>query len=275
MAFWKRKKDAVSSSVDRKNKVIEFLPLFAGIGLTLLAIFVARQRISDVEKNILGKTTPTDIVVAARVIPAGETFTMESLAKKTVPSEATSRRHVPATDFELLLDAKAKVEIPQGEPVLWTDIEEPVEVGHFSDTIPIGRRAITIDTDTESSFSGLVRPGDRVDILRKEKTERTFVPLLFDIPVIAVNRRYLPGSPGEDGNDIHAVTLSVSPAEASRLSVASREGTLSWLLRNPDDRSRTTGVRVLPEKGSPPVEIWKAGIRERKLPDVFEERVFD
>lgn len=275
MAFWKRKKGAASSSADRKNKVIELLPLFAGIGLTLLAIFVARQRISDAERTILGKATPTEIVVSACLIPAGAAFSMENLAKKTVPSEATSRRHVPATDFELLIDAKAKVEIPQGEPVLWTDVEEPVEVDHFSNMIPKGRRAITVDTDTESSFSGLLRPGDRVDILRKEKADRVFGPLLSDIPVIAVNRRYLPNFPDEDDNSIHSVTLSVTPREANLLSEAVKEGNLSWLLRNPDDRSGPASGWFLQAKASIPVEIWKAGIRERKPPDEFQGKDFE
>lgn len=275
MAFWMRKKGAASSSADRKNKVIEFLPLIAGIGLTLLAIFVARQRISDVEKNILAKTTPTEIVVASGVIPAGAAFSMENLAKKTVPSEATSRRNVPAKDFDLLLDAKAKVEIPQGEPVLWTDVDEPVEVDQFSNMIPKGRRAITIDTDAESSFSGLVRPGDRVDILSKGNAGRVFGPLLSDIPVIAVNRSYLPNFPDEDDNEIHTVTLSVAPSEASRLSEAAKEGNLSWLLRNPDDRSGPASRRAQQAKTFPPVEIWKAGIREREPPDVFRERGFE
>ena len=43
----------------------DFLPLIAGMILTILAIFVARQRISTVERDILGKAAPTEIVVAA------------------------------------------------------------------------------------------------------------------------------------------------------------------------------------------------------------------
>jgi pilus assembly protein CpaB len=246
--------------------VPEFAPLIAGVMLTLLAIFVARQRISAVEKNILGKAAPRDIVVAADPISAGGIFSLENLAKKSVPFAGTSRRNVPASDFELLIGARAKVDIAEGEPVLWTDVEEPFEFDKFSLTIPKGRRAITIDADRRASFSGLIRPGDHVDILREGPDGKRAATILLDVPVIAVDRHFLPLSSEEEGNDIGTITVSVTPDEATRLSAAAREGNISWLLRNPEDRGKPQKRRNLWAKASPPVEIWKAGIRERKPP---------
>jgi pilus assembly protein CpaB len=270
--FWKKGKVRASSSGNWKNKVPEFAPLIAGVMLTLLAIFVARQRISAVEQNILGKAAPRDIVVAAHPISAGGMFFLENLAKKSVPSAGTSRRNVPASDFELLIGGRAKVKISEGEPVLWTDVEEPFDIDKFSLTIPKGRRAVTIDADRRASFSGLIRPGDHVDILREGQDGKGAATILFDVPVIAVDRHFLPQSPEEEGNDIGTLTLSVTPEEATRFSAAAREGTFSWLLRNPDDRGRPQKRRNLWAKASPPVEIWKAGIRERKPPSCLGSR---
>jgi pilus assembly protein CpaB len=266
LSFWKRKKETASSSGVGKNRVQEFFPLVAGTILTLLAILIARQRISAVEKNILGRAAPTEIVVAADSIPSGSTFSLENLAKKTIPSDGTTGRNVPASDFELLLGAKAKVEISGGEPVLWTDVEEPFDVDRFSLLIPKGRRAITMDADTKASFSGLIRPGDHVDILRETGDGKGSYPFLFDVPVIAVDRLFSPPSKEEEGKEIATLTMSVTTNEAALLSAAAREGKISWLLRNPGDRGR-------PPKGerpravlSSPVEIWKGGIREEKPP---------
>ncbi|TFH29734.1 MAG: Flp pilus assembly protein CpaB, partial [Deltaproteobacteria bacterium] len=174
LSFWKRKKEPACSSGSWKNKVPSFLPLLAGLILTLLAIFAARQRISAVERDIMGKAAPTEIVVATNLIPKGALFSLENLSKRSVPSAGTSRRNIPAPDFELLLGARTKVEISDGEPVLWTDVEEPIDVDKFSLKIAKGRRAITIDADMRASFSGLLRPGDHVDLLRKRKDARGF-----------------------------------------------------------------------------------------------------
>ena len=266
MSFWKRKKETASSSGGGKNRVQEFLPLVAGTILTLLAILIARQRISAVEKNILGKAAPTEIVVAANPIPAGSTFSLENLAKKSIPVDGTTRRNVPAHDFELLLGARAKVEMSGGEPVLWTDVEEPLDVDRFSLLIPKGRRAITMDADTKASFSGLIRPGDHVDILRETSDGKGSYPFLFDVPVIAVDRLFSPPSTEEEGKEIATLTMSVTTNEAALLSAAAREGKISWLLRNPDDRGRPPMREHARAALSSLVEIWKGGIREEKTP---------
>jgi pilus assembly protein CpaB len=234
--------------------------------LTMLAIIVARQRISAVESDILGKAAPTEIVVAATPIPVGATFTMKNLSKRAVPSAGTSRRNVPAPDFSLLLGARTKVEISAGEPVLWTDVEEPFAADSFSLTIVKGRRAMTIEADRKASFAGLLRPGDHVDLLQDGKDHRGFKPLLFHVPVLAVNRHFLPLSSEEGEDEIDTITVSVTPDEATRLSTAAWEGNISWLLRNPEDHSKPHKGKGVFAKSSLPIEIWKAGIRERSVP---------
>lgn len=247
----------------------DLLPLIAGMILTMLAIFVARQRISTVERDILGKTAPTEIVVAATSIPTGATFSLENLSKRTVPSTGTSRRNVPASDFSLLLGARAKVEISEGEPVLWTDVEEPFTADSFSMKITKGRRAMTVEADRKASFSGLLRPGDHVDLLKEEKDHRGFTPLLSHVPVLAVDRRFLPLSSEGEEDEIDTITVSVTPDEATRLSAAARGGSISWLLRNPGDPGIPHKRKGMFPKSSPPIEIWKAGIRELSARSAF------
>lgn len=271
MSFWKRKREIACSSGGWKNKAPTILSLLAGITLTVLAILAARQRISAVEKNILGKAAPTEIVVATNLIPKGELFSLGNLSKRSVPSAGTSRRNIPAPDFELLLGARSKVEISGGEPILWTDVEEPVEVDKFSRTISKGHRALTIDADMRSSFSGLLRPGDHVDLLRKGLDGGGFVPLLDHLSVLAVDRQFLPLSTGEEGSEIGTITVAVTPDEAILLAAAAQEGEISWLLRNPADHERGIHGKSLSRHASSSVEIWKGGIREQKPPAAIME----
>ena len=268
MSFWKRKKETTCSSAAWKNKVLDFLPLLAGILLTGLAILAARQRILAVERDIVEKAAPTEIVVASGPIPAGTTFSLENLSKRSVPFAGTSRRNVPAPDFELLLGARAKVEISQGEPVLWTDVEEPFDADSFSQTIQKGKRAITLEADRRASFSGLLRPGDHVDLIRNGTEGHGAIPLLIDVPVLAVNRSFLPYPSAGEEDDIDTITVSVSSDDAVRLTAGAQEGRISWLLRNPTDRGNVPKSRSIPVREPSLVEIWKAGIRERKPPQV-------
>lgn len=262
MFFWRRKKESSSPSAAWKGKVREFLPLGAGAILTVLAVLAARQRIAALETEIRDRDRPLEVVVAAAPISAGGPLAEESLAKRAVPASGASPRNVPASDFERIVGATAKEDIGPGEPVLWTDIEDPDETGDFSRAIPAGRRAITIDADASSSFSGLLRPGDRVDILHEPSDTKGFRPLLLDVPVVAVDRLFRRPKAGEALSDVSALTLSVAPAESERLSSALRHGAIRVLLRHPDDRSRPARTRPRRSPPARPVEIWKAGILE-------------
>jgi pilus assembly protein CpaB len=269
LSFWKRKKGTSCTSGNWKNRMPDFFPLIAGMVLTILAIIVARHRISTVERDILGQAAPTEIVVAASPIPTGATFSLENLSKRAVPAAGTSRRNVPASDYFLLLGARAKVEISDGEPVLWTDVEEPFTTESFSLTITKGRRAMTVEADRKASFSGLLRPGDHVDLLKEEKDHRGFTPLLSHVPVLAVNRHFLPLSSERAEEEIDTITVSVTPDEATRLSAAARGGSIAWLLRNPGDPGTPKKRKGVFPKSHPPIEIWKAGIRERIASSAF------
>lgn len=266
MSFSKRIQAACSYFGGWKNRGPEYIPLFAGLTLTILAVLVARQRISSVEKSILAKTAPREIVVAAKPVPMGSVFSLANIARKSVPSVGTSRRNVFAKDFALLIGAKAGVAVSKGDPILWTDVREPFEVETFSRTIPEGRRAVTIDADVQDSFAGLLRTGDHVDLLRQDRNGRNIRPLLTDVPVIAVDGHFLPFTPGGNESEIATITVCVTPKEAVRLAGALRAGKLSWLLRNPDDPGEhaTRRTRTAPVHAA--VEIWKAGILEHKPP---------
>ncbi len=261
MSFWTKIKDGFSRFAAPFAKVGEYLPLVAGVALTLIAILVARHRIDSVEKDIRRKAAPVDVVVASCAIPEGTALSAQCLAKLAVPSSAISRRNVPAGEFDLLIGARTKSAIQAGEPILWTDVEEPFEVETFSQAIPQGRRALTIEADLGSSFSGLIRPGDHVDISSQTAFGKGAPTWFFDIPVIAVDRHFDRPPESDEASDTSTITLSVTPQEGKRLAAARTEG-LRWFLRNPADRSRPFSASGAIPKAPHPVEVWKAGIRE-------------
>jgi len=257
---WMKRKAPSFFSANWRGKAMELLPLGAGVILTALALAAAGKRISTVEADIRKRATPVEVAVASVPIPAGGEFTRENLAKKPVPSSGTGKRNVPAGDFELLLGAKAKYPIDPGEPVLWTDVEEPFETETFSRLVTEGRRALTIGVDTTSSFAGLLQPGDRVDLLA-ERPEAKTRSWIRDIPVIAVDRHLNRLARPADGSDATTVTLLVTPGEGAGIAGASAAGKLHWFLRNPDDNGTVVPRRAGNDAAGSPVELWKGGIR--------------
>ncbi len=237
--------------------------MLAGVALTLSAIFLARQRITAAEREVQKKISPVEIVVPSIPIRAGDAFTEQNLARKSVPATGTGSRNVPAAEFELLLGAHAKGNLAEGEPILWTDVDEPFDTERFSQTIPAGRRAFTIEVNTSSSFAGLVRPGDIVDLLCEREAGRASQAWVRAIPVISVDRHFGKSPSREESRDISTVTVSVSPEEGRLLAAAGREGRIHWFLRNPTEPSTSAASGTRPPKPAPvKIEIWKAGMQE-------------
>ncbi len=238
-----------------------------GIALTLAAIVLARQRIAAAERDLHRKVAPVEIVVPSIAIPAGGVFTETNLAKKSVPASGTSSRNVPAGEFELLIGARAKGNLSAGDPILWTDVEEPFESEMFSQTIPSGKRAFTLEATATSSFSGLIRPGDIVDLFWEGERGNALPGWIAGIAVISVDRHFSRSPSKEEIQEVSTITVSVTPKEGMRLAAAAQTGRIHWFLRNPDEPRNRRGEPAPPVKSNADkIEIWKAGVPELRMP---------
>ncbi|MGE5285495.1 MAG: Flp pilus assembly protein CpaB [Actinomycetota bacterium] len=268
LASMKRKARSFSSG-KWAGKVRTLVPPLAGLLLCTFALAVAGRRVATVEKEIRRQSNPVEVVVASAPIPAGETFDLRNLAKKAIPSSGTGARNVPAAEFELLVGARSKTAIDPGEPVLWTDVEEPYDTDAFSRVVLPGRRAMTLGVDTTSSFAGLLHTGDRVDLLL-ERSGANAADWVRDIPVIAVDRHHNRLADPSDKVETSTVSLMVTPGEGSRIARAS--GKVHWFLRNPDDNAAVAPAPPARPTTSGPVEIWKGGVKVSPILAARESR---
>lgn len=267
MFFWMKKKENSSSCAGWNRKSRELILLIAGVALTLSAIFLARQRITAAESDIRRKIAPEYIVVPSVPISAGDVFSERNLSRKSVPAAGTSSRNVPAAEFELLIGARAKGNLAAGDPILWTDVEEPFDAEKFSATIPTGRRAFTLEASSASSFAGLIRPGDCVDLLCEGENAYAMQTWIRAIPVISVDRHFRRVPAKEEFHEVSTITVSVTPEEGRYLARLGRNGYIHWFLRNPDEPDRPAASAASSARRSPGrVEIWKAGVQETNPP---------
>jgi pilus assembly protein CpaB len=140
--------------------------------------------------------------------------------------------------------------------------------------VPIGMRAISIDTTAEIAVAGLVRPGDRVDVQvvypgedaiagargngsSRARTLLQLVPVLAvgDIVVgtqapqsasatIAGATTSTPTPAPAYAQTARTVTLALTPPQVAELSLAKNVGSLTLSLRNPDDRDQVQVAQI-------------------------------
>jgi len=113
-----------------------------------------------------------------------------------------------------------------------------VKTGGVAAVVKPGKRAIAVKGDKVIGLSGLIRPGNRVDVLvtledPRNKREVTKL-VLQDVPVLATGEELSENGDGET-SPVDVYTLEVTPQEGEKLALAAAEGKLQFALRNAMD----------------------------------------
>ncbi len=226
------------------------LLLGAALGFGGLATLAARGYIGEHLERERARLAPAqtmaEVVVAKRELEAGETVSADSMAVRRVPVEYIPGTAVRPEQFEGFVGARLSAPMRSGETLLQGAILG-ADVATFSAKIRRGIRALTISVDEINSVSGMLQPGDRIDLLLSvrppgsnpaQPLPEATAALMQDLLVLATGRQVRPG--GDDarlGRSFTTITVEVTPDQAQRLIVAQRGGKLTAMLRNPDDRT--------------------------------------
>lgn len=192
-----------------------------------------------------------EVVVAKRDLKRGDTVGADTMAVRRLPRQYAPGGAVVPERFEAIAGARLLLPMRAGEPLLPTALA-PSEPASISARVRPGIRAMTVAVDEVNSLSGLLQPGDRIDLLlsvRPPSAAGVVQPevtrtVLQDVPVLATGRqsRVSAGEDAPAGRPFTAITVEVLPEQAQRLVVAQRSGKLTAVLRNPNDR------RPVPER---------------------------
>lgn len=125
--------------------------------------------------------------------------------------------------------------------------------------IATGKRAMTVETDTESGLAGMLQPGNYVDVIVTIRPDDANITakwvtetILQGIRVLAVGSS-LGGERGDDDKKKSAsrsrsrpsVTLELTLEEAEKLALASSKGEIHLVLRNDIDITQITTAAPL------------------------------
>ncbi|MBV8636612.1 MAG: Flp pilus assembly protein CpaB [Candidatus Eremiobacteraeota bacterium] len=181
------------------------------------------------------------VVVAREDIPArtplnASMFTAVQKTADQVPRDALgSTAAVNGTVSERAIVKDAVVESP--------DVAPASSLG-LAVQLRSGLRAVSIAVDPVKDVSGLLHPGDRIDVIAvppKVGSNAAAFTIMRNIRVLSVGTTFMAtpdpsaNAPGTQPPDVRTVTLEVTPVQANLLTMADLNSTLRLALRPPNE----------------------------------------
>lgn len=222
--------------------------MLAGVAALVAALVVysaLKRREREVQQAM---AQSVNVVVAAHDLHIGS-----KLDPNAVRLTRWSRDSVPPgafTDVSAVLGKYVKTPFVENEPIVGSRLFTGVKTaGVMPLLIPPGMRAMSVPVDEVSDIAGFVLPGSHVDILvALQDTATNSQPfskiVLQNVETLAVAQEI--EQTKDEPKVVKVVTLLVTPEEAERLALASREGNLRLALRNYEDTKvvMTNGANV-------------------------------
>ena len=224
------------------NKTWLILGVAAVIGV--LAALAARSFLSNQIEAIeaRGKGKTVNVLVAKRELKRGDKLTTDSVAVRAVPVDFAHSGAVLPDAFSRVDGQPLAFPLRPGEIILWS-LMEGKRVPTFSARVEVGHRAMTVPVDEINSISGMLEPGDVIDLLVTidQKGKKVTLPLMQNVQVMATGQRAIDGAKEGERKSFSTVTIDATPAQAENVIIARDAGRVTALLRNPDDKRRLKG----------------------------------
>jgi pilus assembly protein CpaB len=224
------------------------LALVISIVLGLMAVFAMKNYINR-EKNTTEKTEEmVKILFVKRHLSAGTKLMLADIQPKDFPLSSVTPDMVKIHEKIEIEGKVIRREINRGGPLFHSDFLS--ERRKIVSSIAKGRRLVSLPVNQISGVSGLIKPGNRVDILltltSTEKTQKNLtktILLLQNVSIYATDSQTSTISERfglKKKRSYSTLTLSVTPTEAALLTNAVSLGSISFLLRSNDDFGRTS-----------------------------------
>jgi Flp pilus assembly protein CpaB len=187
------------------------------------------------------------IVRASVDVEAGVPLTSENVELVGVPVSLLPKGVL--TSLDNVKERALKARTQAGEWILANKLGEKGQFGVMVN-IPNGWAVVTIPVDGTTTHSGMLRPGNLIDLLvtyrdpaAKNDFQKTITVLEF-VEVFAVDDQLL-GDAKDGEKQARNITLLVSPEQAKAVTLAGNVGKLSTVLRKPgssDESLRSRGI---------------------------------
>lgn len=223
--------------MQNRNLIIFLVSLFvAGI-----AVLLVNSYLSGVEKKAEVQAEQqklSRIAVATQPLQFGDKLTPENVRLQNFPAASVPQGAFHSME-DVLKDGRVALRpLVPGEPILADKVSGTDGRAVLSANLPNGMRAVSVPVSAITGVSGFVRPGDTVDVLLTRKIPgegATGDDLMTDVILERVQVLAIDQVASEQATEPkvgQTAVLQVNLADAQRLAIASKIGTLSLALRN-------------------------------------------
>lgn len=230
----------------------------------------------EVEENGIGP----ELLIASDSLPRGTLITKEHFQWQTFSDFEgdLSRTYIKGiTDAQTLEGFVLRTEVQAGDILTPADFIKPGEHNYLSAVLKPGKRAVTIPIDMVSGSSGLIKPGNHVDVILSTNQEGYGLrgdelsgliakTILQKARVLAINQS-VDNLKDYDAFDVKkhgTATLETSAEQAELLTIARKMGELSLSLRS-EFADPTTSAADSLATASEVVETFTAPIQTPSL----------
>ncbi|MBL8848268.1 MAG: Flp pilus assembly protein CpaB [Planctomycetaceae bacterium] len=227
-----------------KPKTLVLLAVAAGCGL------VAMLGIQQAMQGGQGASAPkVKVLVAKAEIQPGVQLTDDVVGFQEMSAEAVPED--PVTSFEQYEERSLMYPILAGDIIRQSKLGKKGEFTR-SRQIPEGMRVIAIAVNDTQTISGMMRPGDRVDVYvtyqkrgsRGQQTTNTAVLLKYIEVFGTDNKTVSDGASKQQEVKTKVVSLLVDPQQVGIIKLAESKGQLALSWRHPDDDEDVEGGNV-------------------------------
>ncbi len=212
--------------------------IFAIMG-TFLVKWVVDQRLEHATQE--GKTK--NFVVASADLPEGTTvniYDSQVFSLRPIPEDWWQSNAVSEEQAQGIQGGVLTTAVKRGEMIVWpmVDVNANQEI---TNKILVGRRAVTIPVDDESSISSMLKPNDIIDLILsfQQHDQIKSVVLMNGVKILATGNKVTEqtGSELYEQSNYTTITLDVTLEEAKNIIAAAQLGKITAVLRNPEDLS--------------------------------------
>lgn len=238
----------------QRSLLFVILAVFFTVGTIYFArSWLAKEHAQVVQEPAKVELPGISVLVAAHDLATGSFIRPEDLRWQAWPEGKIADNYLlkDKTAPELLSGAVVKLRIAAGEPVTGNRVIKPGDRGFLAAVLSPGMRAVSVPVTAISDVSGLVFPGDHVDVILahqlklvspkaaddaspgpgsgNDTTAFASETILTDLRILAIDQ----STADVDSKPILAktVTFEVTPKQVEAIEVASTLGTLYLSLR--------------------------------------------
>lgn len=204
------------------------------VALVITAIF---YQITVGRRPVRAEVEQKALVVAKADLPMGAMITAEDVRLIDYPANAFPQGGFEA--IEDVVDRSVTGQILANEPVISGRVTDKGAGFGLAPLIKQGYRAIAVAVNQVSGVSGFILPGSKVDVLLTarglgESAENLTTTVLENVTVLSTGHSQEADANGQPQN-VPVVNMLLTPEDARLLTLATQEGRIQLVLRNPKD----------------------------------------